>query len=294
MTIDTAVFLLSGYGTRLFPITKSIPKSMLHVVNKPLIQYVFDEVIEAGIRRCIFILNNFSQPLIDYFNDNEVLNAELSRIGQSELINTIRASVPRGVRCDFIVREHRQEIDHAICSAYELMNEKKPLLVIYPDELFDIEMQNPSKDLIDAYSNNECNIIAVKEVHKSAIGTNGIFDLEESSSSAMRIKNIYTNPDQINSEFLPISVGRYIYSPTWLDHTQQLFNKGEKINIGLLIQQAILSNALYAVNISSPRFDCGSLSGLFEANLYFYLNHPELKHSAVSIINKYSNLSDSR
>jgi UTP--glucose-1-phosphate uridylyltransferase len=287
MTIKTAIFPVGGFGTRFLPATKSMPKEMMPVANKPIIQYAFEEAKAAGIERFIFITGRNKNIINNHFDKSYELEDNLDQKRKDEQLRSVADWLPAEAGAISFIRQGSPlGLGHSIwCARNFIKNE--PFVVILADEMiYEKKIGNFLKKMIDLYESKDekCNIVSVAKIPKSQTNKYGII-----LPQGDKIINMIEKPDpKIAPSNLAIS-GRYILQP-------EIFNylKNKKIGAGNEIQLTDSMNAMsqksnfYYQIYEGERFDCGNVIGYIEANLAFAMKDPDLAEQILPIIKKYN------
>ncbi len=280
--VTKAVFPVGGLGTRFLPATKAMPKEMLPVVDKPLVQYVVDEAVKAGIDELIFVTGKGKTAIEDYLDQAPELEAMLEGRGKEDLLEALRASTPPGITVTYTRQPQPLGLGHAVWCARKLVGDE-PFAVLLADDL--IKSDTPClKQMIEAYNEVGGNILAVMEVPMADTGRYGVVSpLEkagEDSGAApghlFRIKQIVEKPDPAEAPSNLAVVGRYILQPEVFGFLEgQRSGAGGEIQLTDAIATLMGRQELRGLRFAGTRYDCGSKLGYMQANLVFGLEHPD-------------------
>lgn len=188
-----AIFPVAGLGSRFLPATKSIPKEMLTVVDRPLIQYAVDEAVEAGIDVLIFVTGRSKRAIADYFDRNPELEAELEAKGKLEALALVRNVVPPHVKCIFVRQAQPLGLGHAVLCAAELIGDE-PFAVLLPDDLIDGAPKGAMAQMADVHRKTEKAVLAVEEVPLSEVHKYGVIKPAQADQYPLQIEGIVENP----------------------------------------------------------------------------------------------------
>ena len=273
MKVNKVVFPVAGLGSRFLPATKSIPKEMLPVIDKPLIQYAVDEAIDAGFSELIFITGNTKKAIQDHFKFNPDLNISNLTEDKKNFLSEIHRVIPSHVSCKYIIHDEPLGLGHAILQAKEAIGED-PFAVVLADDLIDSK-QGVLKQMLDHYNDENSSIISVQKIMKSESINYGIIEFKEVNKDLMKIINIVEKPSPENAPSNYGVVGRYIFSSmifSMLDKVSA--GVGNEIQLTDAIKLLLKTNPIYSYKFSGTRYDCGTKIGFIKANIAFALNDP--------------------
>jgi len=272
--IRKAVFPVAGLGTRFLPVTKSLPKEMLPIVDRPLIQYAVDEALAAGIRELIFITHRSKRAIEDYFDRALEIERELESKGRQRQLSELRSLVPDHVHIAYARQSAPLGLGDAIYCARHLIG-NEPFAVLLPDDLIDAETPVLSQ-LVERYSSCGSSVIAVQTVNAAQTSQYGIVDTAVSGGLA-RVLGIVEKPPPQEAPSDQAVVGRYIFTPRifeCLDRLQPGTNNEIQLTDG--IARLLGHEPVFAHRFEGTRYDCGSKLGYLEATLAYAAKHPEL------------------
>ena len=270
--VRKAVFPVAGLGTRLLPATKSIPKEMLTIVDKPLIQYAVDEAREAGIEQLIFVTGRGKAALDDYFDIGFELEATLRGRGKD-----LGALAPSRSGFGEIVSVRQQQplgLGHAVWCARHVVGDE-PFAVLLPDDLM---VPGALKQMIDAYAELGGNILCTEEVEPARTASYGIITPGEARGRAVEVKGLVEKPSPEEAPSTLGVIGRYILQPEImgvLDAQEQ--GAGGEIQLTDAMAKLIGTQPFHAVAVDAERHDCGDKTGFVLANLALGLGDPEVE-----------------
>lgn len=263
--IAQAVILAAGLGTRMLPATKSVPKEMLPVVDKPLIQYAVEEAVEAGITEIIFVIADGKEAIADHFGNGGRTERMLARDDRADLVEVVRA--PAGL-ANFHYRRQPEPlgIAHAIGCARDLL-EGRPFVLMFPDDLL-LANTPVVGQLASAYQPGDGSIIAVQEVADADVPQYGIVDPEGPGNPA-RLRGIIEKPSLADAPSRLGVVGRYILGPTIFQHIDSIppGKNGELQLTDALASQIAAGERVSAFTYEGTRYDTGRPLGLIAANI---------------------------
>ena len=283
--IRKAVFPVAGLGTRFLPATKTVPKEMLPVVDKPLIQYAVDEAIEAGCDTLVFVTNRYKHSVADYFDKAYELEQKLEKAGKTELLAVIREVLPRHVRAVFVTQAEALGLGHAVLCARPVIGDE-PFAVLLPDDLIWNGRSGTGgpgalKQMADLAERENASVIAVQDVPREQTGSYGIVETHDFSGRHGAIVAIVEKPrPEVAPSTLGV-VGRYVLSGRIFDILERTRpGAGGEIQLTDGIAALLKEERALAYRFEGRRFDCGSRIGLVEATIQFALDHDDLADAA--------------
>ena len=266
--IRKAVFPVAGLGTRFLPATKAMPKEMLPIVDKPLIQYAVEEAIAAGVTELIFITGRTKRAIEDHFDSIPELEHELEGKNKLELLDAVQNIIPSHVSCIYTRQPRALGLGHAVlCAAPIVGNE--PFLVLLADDLIDATTP-VSRQLVEAAHQYNGSIVATQNVNRNETNKYGIVSGNLVDSKATRLNGIVEKPAPEVAPSTQAVVGRYVLEAEIFDHLRRTqAGVGGEIQLTDGIASLLESRAVYAYEYEGTRYDCGSKSGFFHATLEF-------------------------
>src|SRR4029079_19517562 len=275
--IRKAVFPVAGLGTRFLPATKAMPKEMLPVVDRPLIQHVVDEAREAGIEHFIFVTGRNKGVIEDHFDRQFELEITLKERKKTADLKLLAGDQPEAGTVSFTRQQSPLGLGHAVWCARELVGHE-PFALLLPDVL----VQNKPgclKQMIDAYDAAEknANIIAVEEVPMERISAYGVVGVGKTKGNSFRITGMVEKPAKDQAPSNLIITGRYILQPEIFDLLEkQAGGAGGEIQITDSMITLSKSQPFYGVKFAGKSFDCGSKIGFLAANVAYAMERPDL------------------
>lgn len=269
--IRKAIFPVAGLGTRFLPATKSIPKEMLTVVDRPLIQYAVDEAVEAGIEVLIFVTGRSKRAIADYFDRNPELEAELEAKGKFEALEIVRNVIPPHVKCFFVRQAQPLGLGHAVLCAAELIG-NEPFAVLLPDDLIDGAPKGALTQMVELHQETQKAVLALEEVPSSEVHKYGVIKPKIANTYPMEVIDIVEKPKAEEAPSNWSVVGRYILTPDIMEALKtQTAGAGGEIQLTDAIAKCLPSGNFLGYPFHGKRFDCGNKRGFLEANLHFGL-----------------------
>ncbi len=282
--IRKAVFPVAGLGTRFLPATKTVPKEMLPIIDRPLIQYAVDEAVEAGCDTLIFVTNRYKHAVADYFDKAYELEQKLEKAGKTEQLELIRNVLPPGVRAVFVTQAEALGLGHAVLCAKPVVGDE-PFAILLPDDLIWNRGRGALKQMTDAAEVSGASLIAVQDVPRAQTGSYGIVATDPFSGREGRIREIVEKPEPEVAPSTLAVVGRYVLNPRIFDLLESTRpGAGGEIQLTDAIATLLSEEAVNAYRFQGTRFDCGTHIGLIEATIRYALDHEKLSESAAQLM----------
>lgn len=283
--VTKAIFPVAGLGTRFLPATKSVPKEIMTLVDRPLVQYAIDEARAAGIKEFIFVTSRGKGALEDYFDNAPQLEQELRRKGKEDLLEILKSTNMDSGEIAYMRQHKPLGLGHAVWCARRLIS-NEPFAVILPDDV--IAADKPClAQMVEAWEEHQGNMVAAMEVPDEQTSSYGILDVKEDMGTLFSTKGMVEKPKQEDAPSNLAVIGRYILTPTVL----QKLNK-KKTGAGGEIQLTdAISDAreegeeVYGFRFKGQRFDCGSKAGFLQATVAFALDREDLRDDLWSYLN---------
>ena len=283
MKLNKAVIPAAGLGTRFFPITKSVPKELLPILDKPALHYVVNEALEAGITEIIIVTSPGKTALADYFNPDSDFQYHLEMNGDESLIFEMkRLSSMADIR--FVTQDKPLGLGHAVLVAKSLVGHE-PFAIMLPDDI----VRNDTGVLSQMLNTGEelsGGVLAVEQVLWEEVGKYGVIDPHQLSEKYYQVKHLIEKPDLSNAPSNLAIVGRYILSPNIFDSLECTVPgaKGE-IQLTDALSQLLEYQEIYAYEFEGYRYDCGTPIGLLKASLGFGLSRRETSSDVLRMLN---------
>jgi UTP--glucose-1-phosphate uridylyltransferase len=269
------VFTVAGLGTRFLPATKALPKEMLTVVDRPLIQYAVDEAREAGIEHFVFITGRNKGVIEDHFDKQFELEHTLESRGKSWALDELQRDLPQAGQAVFTRQQEPLGLGHAVWCAREIVG-NQPFALLLPDMLF---QANPGvlKQMIEAYDTTGGNVIAVEEVAPSEVSSYGIVGRGDGPDKGFRITSMVEKPKPADAPSNLMISGRYILQPEIFSLLAEgVRGAGGEIQLTDAMQVLMKQQTFTGVKYDGRVFDCGSKIGFLAANVVFAMDRPDI------------------
>ena len=265
--IRKAVFPAAGYGTRFLPATKAMPKELLPIVDKPLIQYAAEEAIAAGIDTLIFVTGRNKRAIEDHFDANIELEAALLAKGKEAEAEMVRNIIPAGVECIFVRQAEQLGLGHAVLCAERVVG-GEPFAVLLADDFLTDYPPGVTADLVHAFIKTGKSQISIMEVEGPNISKYGVVI---PNGTGAGIAGLVEKPDANDAPSNLASIGRYALTPDIFDALRGLgAGSGGEIQLADAINIQARQGFVETVRLNGRRFDCGSIDGFMKASHYEY------------------------
>lgn len=283
--VKTAVFPVAGLGTRFLPATKAMPKEMLTVVDRPLIQYAVDEAREAGITHFVFVTGRNKGVIEDHFDRQFELETTLEVRGKTAALEALQRDLPSAGRTSFTRQQEPLGLGHAVWCAREIVG-NEPFALLLPDMLFK-SRRGVLKQMVEAYEETGGNIIAVEEVPHAEVSSYGVVGRGEGSDGGFRITDMVEKPKPQDAPSDLIISGRYILQPQIFDLlADQPRGAGGEIQLTDAMQTLMQSQPFVGVKYEGQSFDCGSKVGFLAANVAYALDRDDIADDFLAALSK--------
>jgi UTP--glucose-1-phosphate uridylyltransferase len=276
--INKAVFPVAGLGTRFLPATKAIPKEMLPVVDKPLIQYAVEEAYAAGIRDMIFVTGRSKRALEDHFDVSFELEHELQANNKNELLEIVRSIAPDDMSVAAVRQPRALGLGHAVLCAQPLVGDE-PFAVLLPDDLMIGHQGGPNvlAQMVEQFASHPTCIVAAQEVPREHVKRYGIVAGQPAGERMTRVNKMVEKPNPDEAPSRMGVAGRYILTPAVFDMIRSNpRGAGGEIQLTDGIARLMETEGVHAYLYQGKRYDCGSKEGFLEATVDFALRHPQL------------------
>jgi UTP--glucose-1-phosphate uridylyltransferase len=281
--VTKAVIPVAGLGTRMLPATKAIPKEMLPVVDKPLIQYVVNECVQAGIKQIVLVTHASKNSIENHFDTSFELEATLEKRVKRQLLDAVKAICPKDVTIMHVRQGVASGLGHAVMCAYPLIGDA-PFAVVLPDVIIDDIASNPKKDnladMVAKFNTSRVSQVMVEQVAKEDVSKYGIVDLEGKKlapGESCKMHRMVEKPDIDDAPSDLAVVGRYVLSEkTWDLLAKTPPGAGDEIQLTDAIDALMEHEQVDAYYMKGKSHDCGTKLGYMKANVEYAMRHPEL------------------
>jgi len=284
--IRKAVFPVAGLGTRMLPATKAMPKEMLPVVDKPIIQYAFEEARAAGIEHFIFVTGRGKSSIEDHFDHSYELDDTLEIKGKNAELKAVTDWLPKPGELSYTRQQKPLGLGHAVWCARELVGDE-PFAVLLVDEL--LQSDPPClKEMVDLQAETKGNVVSVMEVPKDHTNRYGILDIGADDGRTVEARGMVEKPSPEDAPSRLAMIGRYVLMPEVFDHlSRQETGAGGEIQLTDAMEKMLGGTPFHGLRFEGQRYDCGSRLGYLEAIVANAMARPELQTGMASILKRY-------
>lgn len=276
MKVRKAVFPVAGLGTRFLPATKAMPKEMLPIVDKPLIQYAVEEALSSGIEEIIFVTGRNKTALEDHFDHSCELEHTLMARAKDDLLKELHTLIPQSGTISYTRQNEPLGLGHAIWCARNIVGDE-PFAVLLADDL--IKSESPCiGQMLSQFEKLQSSMVAVVEVEQENISKYGILDADPPNNGVTKIRGLVEKPEADKAPSNLAIIGRYILTPeifTILDNKET--GAGGEIQITDAMARLLDQQSIYGFKYKGTRFDCGSKAGFQMANISHAMDRPEMR-----------------
>ncbi|WP_054303360.1 UTP--glucose-1-phosphate uridylyltransferase GalU [Gemmobacter sp. LW-1] len=276
--VTKAVFPVAGLGTRFLPATKSIPKEIMTLVDRPLIQYAIDEARAAGIKEFIFVTSRGKSALEDYFDHAPELESALRKKGKDDLLEVLKDTNMDSGAIAYVRQNRPMGLGHAVWCARRLIG-NEPFAVLLPDDVIAAE-KSCLAQMVEAYEQTGGNMVAAMEVPPPKASAYGVLDIAEDMGTIVRAKGMVEKPKAEEAPSNLAVIGRYILSPKVLTNLNRMKQgAGGEIQLTDAIAEEIGEggSGVYGYRFRGQRYDCGSKAGFLQATVAFGMARDDLR-----------------
>ena len=267
--VKKVVFPVNGLGTRFLPATKAMPKEMLPIIDKPLIQYAVDEAVKAGVTELIFVTGRTKRAIEDHFDYSPELERELESKGKKELLALVQSIVPAGVHCIYIRQPKALGLGHAVLCAKPVVGDE-PFGVILPDDLVDSETPCMGQLIKCREEQGGGSVVAVLDVAPEETKNYGIVSVDDDKQGTSALRGIVEKPEPAVAPSRLAVIGRYVFEPEIFDYLEATqAGVGGEIQLTDGISASLETVPTFAHRFEGKRFDCGSKQGFLDATVNF-------------------------
>lgn len=284
--IRKAVFPVAGLGTRMLPATKAMPKEMLPVVDKPIIQYAFEEARAAGIEHFIFVTGRGKSSIEDHFDHSYELDDTLEIKGKTAELQSITQWLPKPGELSYTRQQKPLGLGHAVWCARELVG-NEPFAVLLVDEL--LQSDPPClKEMVDLHRETKGNVVSVMEVPEDHTNRYGILDVGADDGRMVEARGMIEKPAPEHAPSRLAMIGRYVLLPEVFEHLgRQETGAGGEIQLTDAMEKMLGGTPFHGLRFEGDRYDCGSRLGYLEAIVANAMARPELQAGMTSILKRY-------
>jgi UTP--glucose-1-phosphate uridylyltransferase len=277
--VRKAVLPVAGLGTRVLPGTKTVPKELLNVVDRPILSYIVEEGRKAGIEHFVFVTGRNKAAIEDYFDHAVELEAQLEAKGKTDVLEQLRAELPKAGEMSFVRQMQPLGLGHAVWCARDVIG-NDPFAVILPDVIIDAE-PNCLAQLADAFERTGANIIGVEKVPENEAHKYGIVAPAERDGRLVKMSGMVEKPKPGTAPSNLAISGRYILTPEIFEElARHETGAGGEIQLTDAMARLMARQSFYAYEYEGATYDCGDKIGLLRANVALALKRPDLGEAA--------------
>ena len=281
--ITKAILPVAGLGTRFLPASKAIPKEMLPIIDKPLVQYAVEEAIEIGIKEIIFITSPEKYSIEKHFNRNDEIESKLKKSGKTDLIDKLNPKTFSDIKFHYVNQENQNGLGHAILQAEELIGDES-FAILLPDDLFFSKISCLNQ-LLEIHTNKNASVLAVNTIDDDNIHKYGVIKPGLTEDEAIEIDDIIEKPSADEAPSNMAVCGRYILSSNIFKHLKSTkFDKSGEIQLTDAIKLLLNDEKIYAKIYEGEKFDCGSKQGFVHATIALALRDKSISDDIIKII----------
>ncbi|WIV50741.1 UTP--glucose-1-phosphate uridylyltransferase GalU [Marivivens sp. LCG002] len=275
--VTKAIFPVAGLGTRFLPATKSVPKEIMTLVDRPLVQYAIDEARAAGIKEFIFVTAKGKSALEDYFDTAPELESSLKKSGKTDLLETLRSTYMDSGAIAYIRQHKALGLGHAVWCARRFIG-NEPFAVMLPDDV--IAAEKPClQQMVEAYEETGGSMVAAMEVPRDKVSYYGVLDVKEDHGKHVSVSGMVEKPKAEDAPSNLAVIGRYILSPKVMSNLGKIKQgaNGEVQLTDAIAAEIEQGRDVFGYRFDGTRFDCGSKAGFLQATVSFGLSRDDLR-----------------
>ena len=282
--VKKAVIPAAGFGTRFLPFTKSVPKELIPLVDKPVIQYVVEEAVASGIEEILLVISSDKEPIIRHFNPVPELERRLDEQNKTEMLQQIR-EISKLAKIHYVYQQELNGLGDAVARA-QYFTGSEPFAVLLGDTVMDSFTNKPvTRQLADVFERTSTSVIALEEVPLERVSKYGIADGEEVEKDILKIRKMVEKPSPENAPGRLAFAARYIFTPeifAALAATGR--GKNNEIQLTDAMQKLLASGGMYGCKVAGKRYDIGSKSGFLKSTVEFALRRPEFREEFLAFL----------
>ena len=284
MRIRKVVFPVAGLGTRFLPASKVVPKEMLPLIDKPLIQYAVEEAVDAGCDTLIFVTNRYKHSIADFYDKSYELEAKLEAAGKHELLSIVRNLLPPGVRAIFVTQPEALGLGHAVLCAKAVVG-NEPFAVMLADDMIWNRGHGALRQMVEIAEEQRASVIAVEDVPREHTNRYGIVSAEPVTDTLARLRGVVEKPKPEAAPSTLAIVGRYVLDARIFELLETTgTGSGGEIQLTDAIATLLQEKPVYTYRFTGRRFDCGNRLGMVQATVHLALEDPELHAPVVELM----------
>lgn len=275
--IRKAIIPVAGFGTRFLPVTKSIPKEMIPIIDKPTIQYIIEEAVESGITDILLVTSKYKKSIEDYFDNFKELESILESSKNYEMLDMIK-NISNMVNITFVRQKEQKGLGHAIYQGKTFVG-NEPFCVLLGDDIVYNKDKPCLKQLIECYKEYGGSVLGVQEVKHEDVSKYGIVDGNKIAENIYRVNNLIEKPSMEEAPTNIAILGRYVISCKIFEHLEkENYGKNGEIQLTDSITNLISTEEVYAYKFQGTRYDIGDKIGYLKATIDYSLRDDKIKH----------------
>lgn len=283
--IKKVVIPVAGFGTRFLPASKSIPKEMFPIIDKPLIHFCVEEAIQAGIQDIIFVISRSKNSVVDYFDNAPELEMELEKKGKKTLLYPLKNVLKDRINYFFVRQKKLSGVGDAVLCAEKIIN-NEPFAIMFPDDLIKSK-KGCLSSMVEIYNTTDSSVVAVERVLRKDVNKYGIVSCKTKKDKIAEISSIEEKPEPQKAKSNLGVVGRFILDSAIFKILKKTKpGHGNEIQLTDAINSLAKNHRVLAYQFDGTRYDCGSKLGFFKATLSFAKDHPDIKRDFKKILIK--------
>lgn len=280
MTVRRAVIPAAGWGTRFLPATKAVPKEMLPVVDRPVIEYAVAEAVGAGITEVVVVVSEGKQAIGSHFSPHPALEAALEAAGKDALLAEVQRTSALA-SMEYVIQEEQLGLGHAVATAAEAVGDE-PFAVLLPDEVITSGLL---ETMLEVFTDHDAPVIGLMEVPRAQVSAYGVPSAEPVEPGLVRVRSIVEKPDPADAPSSYATIGRYVFSPEILEALERVEpGVGGEIQLTDAIDMVAQKQPVYGSVLESGRWDVGKVLGLMRASLELALERDDLRDDVKTMI----------
>ena len=281
--IKKAVLPVAGFGTRFLPASKAIPKEMLPIIDKPLVQYAVEEAINIGVEEIIFITSPEKLSIKKHFDTNHKFESRLKNSKKLDMIDKLNPEIFKEIKFHYVNQNEQNGLGHAVLQAEDIVG-NDPFAVLLPDDLF-FSKKSCLSQLIDIYKQTRSSVIAVNKIEKVNIHKYGVIKPGEIKEKLIKVEDIVEKPSHEEAPSDIAVCGRYIFNASIFKFLKSTnFDKLGEIQLTDAIKKLLYEEEVFASIYKGEKFDCGSKQGFVHATIALALRDESISHDIKKII----------
>lgn len=277
--VTKAIITVAGTGTRILPASKTIPKEMLSVIDKPIVQYLVEEAADSGIDTVIFVINKSKHSISDYFAQDKELEQALKRGKKIDQLNDVRNINAKKTKFIYVYQEITGN-GGVLLSVESLIERNEPFAVFFADDIIKTKKIPAIQQLMRVYEKYEQPVAGLINVPKNKVNLYGVIDGEKISNRIYKINGVIEKPETKKAPSSLVVAGRYILNSEIFQYLKKAKPIKGEIYLSTAVDNFIKKGDFYGVEMNGIWYDCGSKLGLWQANLIFGLEHPSIMREA--------------